>query len=127
MKHLFVIAAVLLLTACQQSLDEKAAEEARMYTRKNCPARMGDNIILDSMTFHQPTRTLHYHYTLTGTADRVGLINKEEARSALLTELKNTTAMQAYKDEGFRFAYTYHSQKNPSEVLFKVVFTKQDY
>ena len=48
-------------------------------------------------------------------------------RQSLLSELKNTTSMQAYKDAGFNFAYTYRSEKHPDVVLYDVVFTEKDY
>ena len=115
------------LAACQQSLAEKAAEEARMYTEKNCPARLAENLISDSLTFEADTHTLHYYYTLTGEGDTAALSNQEEARQQLLNALKNTTSMMAYKEEGYRFAYTYHSQKKPNTIIFETVFGKKDY
>ena len=119
--------AALLLTACQETLEEKAAKEAEIYTKKNCPARIADNLTMDSLTYEQQTRTLHYYYTITGAADSVGLLNPETARSALLTELKNTTSMMAYKEAGFAFAYTYHSQRHRGTVLYETVFKDKDY
>ena len=119
--------AALLLTACQETLEEKAAKEAEIYTKKNCPARIADNLTMDSLTYEQQTRTLHYYYTITGAADSVGLLNPETARSALLTELKNTTSMMAYKEAGFAFAYTYHSQRHRGTVLYETVFKAKDY
>ena len=62
-----------------------------------------------------------------GRADNVGTLNQEEARRALLTELQNTTQVSEYKEEGYNFAYTYHSEKSPQTVLFTVTFTKKDY
>ena len=115
------------MAACQESLEEKAAQEAQLYTQKNCPAKMNDNLILDSLTFELGTHTLHYYYTLTGMADSVGLLDEEIAKQALLTELKNTTSMMAYKEAGYQFAYTYHSQKNPNTTLFEITFGKKDY
>ena len=35
--------------------------------------------------------------------------------------------MMAYKEAGYRFAYTYHSQKNPQVVIFQTVFSEKDY
>lgn len=61
--------ALFALCGCQESLEDKCAREAREYTEKNCPAKLGDNIIIDSMTFDKESRTLHYFYTLTGNAD----------------------------------------------------------
>ena len=128
MKNLITFAlAVIVFTACQESLEEKAAQEAKMYTQKNCPAMIGENLRMDSLTFELPTRTLHYYYTLSGIADSVGLFDEETARGSLLNELKNTTSMMVYKEAGYRFAYTYHSQKNPKTILFDMVFSEKDY
>ena len=126
-KTLLTVMAALLLTACQETLEEKAAKEAEIYTKKNCPARIADNLTMDSLTYEQQTRTLHYYYTITGAADSVGLLNPETARSALLTELKNTTSMMAYKEASFAFAYTYHSQRHRGTVLYETVFKAKDY
>ncbi len=126
-KTLLTVMAALLLTACQETLEEKAAKEAEIYTKKNCPARIADNLTMDSLTYEQQTRTLHYYYTITGAADSVGLLNPETACSALLTELKNTTSMMAYKEAGFAFAYTYHSQRHRGTVLYETVFKDKDY
>ena len=117
----------LTFAACQESLEERAAREAEMYTKKNCPAKISETVIMDSMTFEAPTRTLHYYYTLTGVADSLGIDDKDEARSSLLAALKNNTALASFKEEGFSFAYTYHSQRSPQTVLFETVFKKGDY
>ena len=128
MKNLITFAlAAIVFAACQESLEEKAAQEAKMYTQKNCPAMIGENLRMDSLTFEISTRTLHYYYTLSGIADSVGLLDEETARGSLLNELKNTTSMMAYKEAGYRFAYTYHSQKNPKTILFDMVFSEKDY
>ena len=128
MKNLITFAlAVIVFAACQESLEEKAAQEAKMYTQKNCPAMIGENLRMDSLTFEISTRTLHYYYTLSGIADSVGLLDEETARGSLLNELKNTTSMMVYKEAGYRFAYTYHSQKNPKTILFDMVFSEKDY
>jgi hypothetical protein len=126
-KMILAGAALLALASCQESLDEKAAKEAKMYTKKNCPAQMGDNLRMDSLTFEADTHTLHYYYTLMGQADGPGQLNQELARSSLLTELKNTTSMMSFKEAGYQFAYTYHSQRQPGVVIFETVFSKKDY
>ena len=128
MKKLFVFAlAIITFYACQETLEEKAIREAQLYTKKNCPSQIAENIIIDSLVFEASTHTLHYYYTLTGIADSVGLLNEETVRNSLLNELKNTTSMMGYKEEGSRFAYTYRSQKNPKTILFDMVFTEKDY
>ena len=119
--------AVLLLTACQETLEEKCQRECKLYTKKNCPAQLDKNVIIDSLTFEASTHTLHYHYTLTGQADSVGILSQEEVKKALLGQLRNSTTMKSYKDEGYTFTYTYHSQRRPSLVLFEQTLTKKDY
>jgi hypothetical protein len=50
-----------------------------------------------------------------------------DAVGALKNELKNTTTMKVYKDNKYRFAYTYHSEKDPQKVLMEITFTDKDY
>ena len=128
MKKLFVLAVMALtLAACQESLEERAAREAQMYTKKNCPAKISETVIMDSMTFEAQTHTIHYYYTLTGIADNDSTLNPDEARANLLAALKNTTALSVYKKEKYRFAYTYHSEKSPETVLYETTFVDGDY
>jgi PBP1b-binding outer membrane lipoprotein LpoB len=126
-KYILFITAALLVAACQESVEERAAKEARTYTTKNCPAKLGENIMIDSMAYEASTRTLHYYYTLMGNADSVGVLSTEEARSSMLHDLKNTTSMAVYKEAGFNFAYTYRSQKNPENIIFDILLTPKDY
>ena len=128
MKKIIVFATLaLFLTSCQESLEDRCARDAKTYTAKNCPAKMEENVILDSLTFERDSHTLHYYYRLTGMADKEGLLDSIQAIKVLKDGLKNTTAMKTYKDNGYNFAYTYHSEKDPKKVLFEATFTKKDY
>ena len=128
MKKYWIIAALtLLFTACQESLEDRCAREAQEYTRKNCPAKMDNNTILDSMTFERSSHTLHYYYKLTGFADQDSIAKKIDAVNVLKKELKNTTGLKLYKDNHYRFAYTFRSEKDPNKILIDVVFTDKDY
>ena len=128
MKKYWIIAALtLLFTACQESLEDSCAREAQEYTRKNCPAKMDNNTILDSMTFERSSHTLHYYYKLTGFADQDSIAKKIDAVNVLKKELKNTTGLKLYKDNHYRFAYTFRSEKDPDKILIDVVFTDKDY
>ena len=118
MKKYWIISAItLLFVSCQESLEDRCAREAQEYTRKNCPVRMDNTTTLDSMTFERTTHTLHYHC----------IAKKIDAVSILKKELKNTTTLKLYKDNHYRFAYTFRSEKDPSNVLIDVVFTDKDY
>ena len=128
MKKLWVLSAILLLlSACQESLEDRCARETKEYTRKNCPAKMDNNSILDSLTFERDTHTLHYYYRLTGFADNDSIVEKLDAANILKNELRNTTTLKLYKDNHYRFAYTYRSEKDPKKVLLDFVFTDKDY
>ncbi len=128
MKKYWVIFAIAgVLTACQESLEDRCAREAATYTRKNCPAKISDNTTLDSLTFERDSHTLHYYYHLSGTADQDSIIDKINGKEVLRDELKNTTSLQLYKDNHYRFAYTFYSEKNPGKVLLDVLFTENDY
>jgi hypothetical protein len=128
MKKIIVFACLaVFLAACQESLEDRCEREAKAYTAKNCPAKLEANVIIDSLIFERASHTLHYYYRLTGIADKEGLLDTIEATKILKDGLKNTTAMKIYKDNGYNFAYTYHSEKNPKQVLFEVLFTEKDY
>ena len=128
MKKIFtLLAAALLLTACQESLNERAAREARSYTQKNCPARMGEWIIMDSMAFEAPTRTMAYYYRFTGVMDTTSAIRPDEMREQLLGGLRNSTSMKLFKDNDFSFRYVYRSERNPDQVLLELKFEPKDY
>ena len=72
-----------LLAACQESLEDKCEREAKDYTRRNCPMKMDNNSILDSLVFERSTHTIHYYYTLTGFADQDSILEKVNAVEVL--------------------------------------------
>lgn len=124
---LSALAATMLLTACQESLEERCAREAKEYTAKHCPAQIAQDIVMDSMSFDRQTRTIGYHYTLSGNLDNSLTINKNQPREQLLMEVKNSTNLKLYKDEGYSFRYVYYSAKNSGTKLFEATFRKNDY
>ena len=128
MKKIIVFATLaLFLASCQESLEDRCARDAKTYTAKNCPAKMEENIILDSLTFERATHTLHYYYRMTGIADKENALDTAAAAQILRDGLKNTTAMKVYKDNGYNFTYTYRSEKDPKKTIFEVALTKKDY
>ena len=123
---LFVLTAIV-FSACQESLEDRCEREVKAFTRKNCPAMITPEIMMDSMTFERASRTIHYYYKLTGLSDRSNAYNKEEATKNLKEALKNTTTVQAYKNEGYNFTYIYRSEKDPKTIWLEVKLTKKDY
>lgn len=124
-----VLPLLLLLTACHESLEDRAAREAREYTQKNCPTPVINNIRTDSLTCDKATRTIGYWYTMCGTADNAEQVKAqhEKLKDILLEGLKASTQLKIYKDAGFNVRYVYHSQKAPRQVLLDATFSKKDY
>ena len=122
-----LIAGAILLTSCQESLEDRCAREAKEFTEKNCPRAVDKEIVLDSMTFEKATHTISYLYTLNGTLDDPQRIDSTHFRELLLMEVKNSTNLKLYKDEGYAFRYAYYSQKNNGTKLIEATFRESDY
>lgn len=121
-----LIAAVM-FSACQQSLEDRCAQEVENYNKKNCPAQIADNTTIDSLVFERSTHTMHYYYTLSGNADNPEIVAQIDPAKVLLEQIRNSTAIKAYKDAGYNFAYTYHSESQTGRILFERTFTEKDY
>lgn len=126
-KFIFTVMAAFALTACQESLEDRCAREAKEYTEKKCPVQINPSTTIDSMTFDKATHTVHYHYTLSGAGDNPEVISKLNPRKILIDELKNSTSVRGYKEAGYSFAYTYYSASNKGKKLFDVLIKEKDY
>ena len=111
-KILLFTTALLLLTACQESLEEKAAREAREVTESKCPMPIGDNMYLDSIVFDIPTLTQTQYFRFTGNSDNdstvENIVSNNDLKGTLVKELKNTPSYKALMNKGisFRFLFT---------------------
>ncbi|MBO5616684.1 MAG: hypothetical protein J5932_11320 [Prevotella sp.] len=128
MKKIIVfIMACLFITACQETLEERCAREAKEYSKKHCPAPIAKGVTIDSMSFDVSTHTLIYSYTLSDVVDDTALIRRNNPKEQMLQQLKNATAMKPYKDAGYNFRYIYYSTKNKGAKLFEATFQEKDY
>ncbi|MDO4160187.1 MAG: hypothetical protein Q4D41_07015 [Prevotellaceae bacterium] len=125
-KIIFLFISVLALSACHESLEDRAEREAKEFTMKNCPMPVNEYITVDSMVYEKTARTIHYYYTIKGQADTTGISN-DAAREGLLKSLKDNTSIKKFKEEGFNFAYTYFSAKNKGKKLIDFTFYPKDY
>ena len=126
-KGILFMLAVLILSACQESLEDKCARECVEFTKRKCPSAVAENMIVDSMTFDRASHTIQYYYKLTGASDRADAYLKDQARNALKDALKNTTQVMIYKEAGYNFRYIYYSEKNPQTVYMDILLTEKDY
>ena len=126
-KGILFMLAVLILSACQESLEDKCARECVEFTKRKCPSAVAPEMVIDSMTFDRASHTIQYYYKLTGVSDRADAYLEDQARDALKNALKNTTQVMAYKEEGYNFRYIYYSEKNPQTVYLDILLTEKDY
>ena len=128
MKHtaLLLLAAVL-LTACQESLEDCCAREAKEFTKKQCPLKVAESVVMDSMTFDKATHTISYIYSLDGVLDNADMLSKNNPRQLLLGDLKNSTNLKLYKEAGYSFRYVYYSVKQKGTKLYEATFHESDY
>ena len=132
MKNILLFAtALLLLSSCQESLEEKAAREAREVTESKCPMPIGDNMYLDSIVFDIPTLTQTQYFRFTGNSDNDStvekIINNNDLKGTLVQELKNTPSYKALINKGITFRYIYGSTANPEKTYIDITVTKEDY
>lgn len=128
-KILVLLLAAATLTACHESLADKAEREAREYTRKNCPTPVNNFQRTDSLVFDRKSETYYYYCSFTGVLDDATVVNKvsHQLDDGILRGLREAPSLKAYKEAGFSFAYVCRSEKDPSKVLYKRVFTAKDY
>lgn len=108
-----------LLTACQETIEERAEREAREYTQKYCPTPPQNNVITDSIVFDKKSRTQIHYGTFVGVIDDSAKIAaaKEEIKRETLTMLRQNASIKTYKDAGFNFELVYRSQKTGHQLL----------
>lgn len=132
MKKILLFTTVfLLLTACQESLEEKAAREAREVTESKCPMPIGDNMYLDSIVFDIPTLTQTQYFRFTGNSDNdstvENIVSNNDLKGTLVKELKNTPSYKALMNKGISFRYIYGSTAEPEKTYIDITVTKEDY
>ncbi|UKK61066.1 hypothetical protein L6468_08610 [Prevotella communis] len=132
MKNILLFAtALLLLTSCQESLEEKAAREAREVTESKCPMPIGDNMYLDSIVFDIPTLTQTQYFRFTGNSDNdstvENIVSNNDLKGTLVKELKNTPSYKALMNKGISFRYIYGSTAEPEKTYIDITVTKEDY
>lgn len=132
MKNILLFAtALLLLTSCQESLEERAAREAREVTESKCPMPIGDNMYLDSIVFDIPTLTQTQYFRFTGNSDNdstvENIVSNNDLKGTLVKELKNTPSYKALMNKGISFRYIYGSTSEPEKTYIDITVTKEDY
>ena len=125
---MFLLACAALFAACQESLEERAAREARELTENKCPMPVADDMVLDSVVFDIPTLTQSQYFRFTGEKDNDSLeIDIDNARKLLVAELKSLPTYKPLIKRGVNFRYVYYSTRNPQKIYLETLLTKEDY
>ena len=113
-----------LLVSRTESLEDKAAREAKEYTRKYCPTPYVNDARTDSAAFDKTKKMYTYYISLRNKADNKKAIdaNKDKLHKLQKEALDNNPGLKKYKEEHFTFRFVYHSAKNPKEVLLDDTF-----
>jgi hypothetical protein len=131
MKKIFLmVASIILLSACQESLEERAAREAREVTESKCPMPIGNNMYLDSVVFNIPTLTQTQYFRFIGDTDNDSVVvafEQNNIKETLVKELKNTPNYKALMERGASFRYIYRSTKKPETTYLDITIKKEDY
>ena len=90
-----LLGALLGFCACHfESFDERCAREAREYTEKQCPRRMDQYTLMDSLTYDDHSRTLNYYYTLEGVLDNDTVMNAQAPLAQKRNQLRGFEVLQ---------------------------------
>ena len=113
-----------LLTSCTESLEDRAAREAKEYTQKYCPTPYVNDSRTDSASFEKSSRVYTYYISLRNAADNKQAIdaNKQKLHKLQKEALDNNPGLKKYKEAHFTFRFIYHSSKNPNEILLDDTF-----
>lgn len=128
MKRLFFfMLSALTFAACQESIEERAARDAREVTEKKCPMPIGNegNVVLERIDFDIPSRTWKQDFLLS--VPEGENIDNPSVKQLLVNELKNMPSYKAYRDNGFNFRYVYCRMSNPKDTLIDLTLGTDDY
>lgn len=129
-KGIFLLVFSLVFSACAfEDFDKRSEREAREFTEKQCPRKVDKFTTLDSMIYDIPTRTLEYHYTLSGDLDNDTIFTPgiwADFKNILREELKNSVELKRYKEHKVNFSYCYYSETT-KKIKHQADFTAADY
>ena len=119
-----------MLASCQESLEERAAREAREVTEAKCPMPVGNNMYMDSVVFDIPSLTQIQYFRFIGDTDNDSMVvamRDTNLKEALIQELKNTPSYKTLMKRGVNFRYVYRSSKDREKTYFDFIINKADY
>lgn len=119
---IFAVVGVVSLMACQETMEEKAARQAKEYTERYCPTPVVNYSRTDSIVFDRERKVYIYYISFCDALDDPDIIdqNRDKITDMLTQSVREATGLKNFVDAGFRFEYVCHSAKEPKKVLFKI-------
>ena len=101
-----------------ENLQERFKREAAEYTKKNCPQKIDQVTVLDSITFATDKNQYCYYYSIEGDG-AVELVKSQSDgfHKMLLDGVRNSTKLVTEKEAEVTFTYTYRSKQSGEEIL----------
>ena len=108
-----------LLVSCTESLEDKAAREAKEYTEKYCPTPYVNDARTDSAAFDKTKKIYTYYISLRNKADNKKAIdaNKDKLHKIQKEALDNNPGLKKYKEEHFTFRFVYDTLQSGDDLL----------
>ena len=109
------------LSSCQESLEDRAARQAKEYTERYCPTPVVNYSRTDSIVFDKKRKYIYY-LSFCDLLDDPKIIeeNRDKITDMLTQSVRESTGLKNFIEAGFKFEYVCHSEKEPKKVLFKV-------
>ena len=110
------------LSSCQESLEDKAARQAKEYTERYCPTPVVNYSRTDSVVFDKKRNVYIYYLSFCDLLDDPKIIeeNRDKITDMLTQSVRESTGLKNFIEAGFKFEYVCHSEKEPKKVLFRV-------
>lgn len=134
MKHLIyvLLAALVFLCGCHRSLDEQILLETQNYTRKECPKKLDEYTVLDSLTytFNDSVRIHSCHYSVSGMLDNDSVYTPdiiEGFRENVLTDIRTNLDYRRLRQHQVTFTFHYRSATKPNTEYLCLTFKPEEY
>lgn len=128
---MMTVMVAIVLVSCQESLEERAAREAKEMTESKCPMPVDNNTVLDSVVFDIPTLTQTQYFRFIGESDDSSRLEEisgaYDLKELLIRELKGQTGYKTLMNRGVNFRYVYRSTRQRDKIYFDFTLTKEDY
>jgi len=126
----FLLMSIFVLSGCnrQANFSERCKKDAELQTKRLCPRKVDEGVILDSIKFKEDSLVFEYYYTMEDSLyPQDGLQKyKHDIRESLRKNIVNSIELKRYKENGVAFSYIYLYRKAKDKAL-EYTFTKADY